>query len=598
MLCIHSKLFYHCIFQALNYDFKEIASPVIPEDINRGKVESIKGNVVLMLTKVRNVAAPKVKEESGAAPRMLKISLSDGCMTCHGVEVTECPRISLKTPPGTKIKLRGEKLEVANGFIKLSDKSFEVLGGEVEALVEKWKVSQDLAEFTRSGAGGMSGEGPPKWIPFGQKNKMPKSDPSNKNFKALANGKTEENGEKESEEFDSKRQEALQEAAKGEQKKFGIGSKSIKETKALRDERARREKSDSIEKSGEWREETHERGGRGGRGGRGRGRGRGGRRGGDRDDEEGVQSSAPSGPVSLFDFLETQIPAKTPAAAAQCSKPETKTVNKEKPRTENYSRGGEKNPRDNNKDSRGGKRDFDSKGKFSTGQPSASRNDDKKKEVERKDNSDRRRDDSRKKGDNKKNDNRGGDRNSQPKEFAPVFHGKSADKNPEKLDKFERALLAEEAKNRSNKTETQKKPQQSRENSRTDLNNKQQNGYQYYDGRIQGKGGNDQDFGQWNGNNRGQRQPSNLGREDSLANGMQSMNIGGKERQQRGGFQGQSQRAHNRGRADQQQPLGSADGGQRGRGGCQGHQRPVWQEGQRCMAKYWEVRFNIRYQTQ
>jgi len=310
--------------------------------------------------------------------------------------------------------------------------------------------------------------------------------------------------------------------------------------------------------------------------------------GGDRDDEEGVQSSAPSGPVSLFDFLETQIPAKTPAAAAQCSKPETKTVDKEKPRTENYSMGGEKNPRDNNKDSRGGKRDFDSKGKFSTGQPSASRNDDKKKEVERKDNSDRRRDDSRKKGDNKKNDNRGGDRNSQPKEFAPVFHGKSADKNPEKLDKFERALLAEEAKNRSNKTETQKKPQQSRENSRTDLNNKQQNGYQYYDGRIQGKGGNDQDFGQWNGNNRGQRQPSNLGREDSLANGMQSMNIGGKERQQRGGFQGQSQRAHNRGRADQQQPLGSADGGQRGRGGCQGHQRPVWQEGQRCMAKYWE----------
>ena len=136
-------------------------------------MESIKGNLVLMVTKVRNVAAPKVKEESGAAPRMLKISLSDGSMTCHGVEVTECPRISLKTPPGTKIKLKGDKLAVANGFIKLSDKSFEVLGGEVEALVEKWKVSQDLAEFTRSGAGGMSGEGPPKWIPFGQKNKMP-----------------------------------------------------------------------------------------------------------------------------------------------------------------------------------------------------------------------------------------------------------------------------------------------------------------------------------------------------------------------------------------------------------------------------------------
>ena len=281
------------------------------------------------------------------------------------------------------------------------------------------------------------------------------------------------------------------------------------------------------------------------------------------------------------------IPTKTPAAAAaqSSSKPETKTV--ERPKTETYSRGGEKNPRDNNKDSRGGKRDFDSKGKSSNGQQTASRNDDKKKDVDRKDNSDRRKDDSRKKGDNnKKNDKRGGDRNSQPKEFAPVFHGKSADKNPEKLDKFERALLAEEAKNNrsnNNKTESQKKSQQqqSRENSRTDLNHskQQQNGgYQYYDGRIQGKGGNDQDFGQWNGNNRGQR-----GREETLANGMQNMNLG--DRQQRGGFRGQ-----NGGRADQQQqPPRSGDGGQRG----QGQQRSVWQEGQRCMAKYWEVRHNI-----
>jgi len=155
---------------------------------------------------------------------------------------------------------------------------------------------------------------------------------------------------------------------------------------------------------------------------------------GDRDEEEGGQSSAPSGPVSLFDFLETQIPAKTPtAAAAQSSKPDTKTFDKEKPKTENFNRG-EKNPRDNNKDSRGGRRDFESKGKSSNGQQSGSRNDERKKDApsDRKDNSDRRKDDSRKKGENKKNDKRGGDRNSQPKEFAPVFHGKSAVKNPEK----------------------------------------------------------------------------------------------------------------------------------------------------------------------
>ena len=68
----------------------------------------------------------QAKEESGAAPRMLKISLTDGVMTCHAVETSDCRSVSLKTPPGTKIKLKGDKLEVANGFIKINDKNIEV----------------------------------------------------------------------------------------------------------------------------------------------------------------------------------------------------------------------------------------------------------------------------------------------------------------------------------------------------------------------------------------------------------------------------------------------------------------------------------------
>ena len=52
------------------------------------------------------------------------------------------------------MKLKGGKLEVANGFIKVSDKSLEVLGGQVEALIEKWRVSESLAELTRSGVTG------------------------------------------------------------------------------------------------------------------------------------------------------------------------------------------------------------------------------------------------------------------------------------------------------------------------------------------------------------------------------------------------------------------------------------------------------------
>ena len=152
---------------ALDMDMKDIGASCIPEEINRGKVDSITGPMVLMVTKVslhssliryscihivqvRNIAAPKAKEESQAGPRMLKVSLSDGSMTCHAVEVSPCPKLSLKTAPGTKVRLNKGPLEVGGGFIKLHEGAIEVLGGRVEPLVEKWLTAQSLAEFTRA----------------------------------------------------------------------------------------------------------------------------------------------------------------------------------------------------------------------------------------------------------------------------------------------------------------------------------------------------------------------------------------------------------------------------------------------------------------
>jgi hypothetical protein len=42
------------------------------------------------------------------------------------------------------------------------------LGGRVEALYEKWEVSQKMAAFTRQKRSVADG-GPPAWIPFGMK---------------------------------------------------------------------------------------------------------------------------------------------------------------------------------------------------------------------------------------------------------------------------------------------------------------------------------------------------------------------------------------------------------------------------------------------
>ena len=50
--CGREKGVQEVIKQALNRDFKDIGAPCIPEDINRGKVEVLKGPLVLMVTKV------------------------------------------------------------------------------------------------------------------------------------------------------------------------------------------------------------------------------------------------------------------------------------------------------------------------------------------------------------------------------------------------------------------------------------------------------------------------------------------------------------------------------------------------------------------
>ena len=65
--------------KALDLDLKEYGSPCIPEDVNRGKLETLcsstseTGDLVLQIKNIRNVAAAKAHEESGGAPRMLKV---------------------------------------------------------------------------------------------------------------------------------------------------------------------------------------------------------------------------------------------------------------------------------------------------------------------------------------------------------------------------------------------------------------------------------------------------------------------------------------------------------------------------------------------
>ncbi|XP_033033487.1 tudor domain-containing protein 3 isoform X2 [Trachypithecus francoisi] len=97
---------------------------------------------------------------------MLRLQMTDGHISCTAVEFSYMSKISLNTPPGTKVKLSGI-VDIKNGFLLLNDSNTTVLGGEVEHLIEKWELQRSLSKHNRSNIG--TEGGPPPFVPFGQK---------------------------------------------------------------------------------------------------------------------------------------------------------------------------------------------------------------------------------------------------------------------------------------------------------------------------------------------------------------------------------------------------------------------------------------------
>ncbi|KAF7652739.1 hypothetical protein LDENG_00092840 [Lucifuga dentata] len=151
---------------ALDSDLRPIGRKCLPSEINSGRIEKLEGPCVLQVQKVRNITAPKDHEESQAAPRMLRLQMTDGHTMCVGLEFKHLSKISLNTPPGTKVKLLGTVL-VKNGLLLLDDSNISILGGEVDHMVEKWELQRSLAKHSRNNIGAEGG--PPPFVPFGQK---------------------------------------------------------------------------------------------------------------------------------------------------------------------------------------------------------------------------------------------------------------------------------------------------------------------------------------------------------------------------------------------------------------------------------------------
>lgn len=207
---------------ALNSDLRPIGKGFLPADINSGRVEKLEGPCVLQIQRIRNVSAPKENEDSQAAPRMLRLQMTDGQTMCTGLEFKHLSKISLNTPPGTKVKLLGTVL-IKNGLLLLDDSKIAVLGGEVDHMIEKWEIQRSLAKHSRSNVGAEGG--PPPFLPFGQKClRQEEVDSKTLDQRKILQSSNAAKTASENDEFEKQRIAAIAEIAKSkETRTFGGG---------------------------------------------------------------------------------------------------------------------------------------------------------------------------------------------------------------------------------------------------------------------------------------------------------------------------------------------------------------------------------------
>ena len=198
------------------FDFRDIANGALAKKRDEF---SMAGQVVLQIQKIRIISAPKANEESRVAPRLMQLELTDGQTTISALEMEYISLLNLDIPPGTKIYLRNATLKITQGNIELRPGDVQNLGGNVEALVEKWRMQRTMQQYTKMGRPVTGAAGPPPWIAFGQKIEANKDMLQNdRNFKSLQPNVEKDKDPKE-DEFKAMRSEAIANANKASNKK-------------------------------------------------------------------------------------------------------------------------------------------------------------------------------------------------------------------------------------------------------------------------------------------------------------------------------------------------------------------------------------------
>eukprot|EP00041_Stephanoeca_diplocostata_P018610 m.390681 g.390681 ORF g.390681 m.390681 type:complete len:163 (+) comp21062_c0_seq1:169-657(+) len=107
---------------AINTDLKVCGSQALPDDFGSAQIDTLPGPLVLQILKVKNISAPTDNQKSDHAPRMLRVHMTDGHTKCYGVEMNpKINKLSVDTPPGTKIRFNAREIRVLNGRVRNPD---------------------------------------------------------------------------------------------------------------------------------------------------------------------------------------------------------------------------------------------------------------------------------------------------------------------------------------------------------------------------------------------------------------------------------------------------------------------------------------------
>ncbi|KAF8560625.1 hypothetical protein P879_09285 [Paragonimus westermani] len=154
----------------MDIDLRECGSSWIADSRKLDQLET--GGRVVQIVRIRNIAIPLIDEDSMAAststgsqsgPRLFRLALTDGRTTLMALDVDNNEKLSLNTPPGTKLRLMGT-IPIRLGFLILRKRDFQVLGGNVPNLIKEWTMTRLAKSCEGRGIGGAH-----PFVPFGSK---------------------------------------------------------------------------------------------------------------------------------------------------------------------------------------------------------------------------------------------------------------------------------------------------------------------------------------------------------------------------------------------------------------------------------------------